>query len=176
VLATVSSYLVVIASGLVRDIYQRLLRPNATVREMKLLSYGVMIAVGAFALAANIQPVQYLQALVVFSGTGAAATFLVPLIFAVYWRRTTLAGVFAALLAGAGTTLSLYAVGIRWGLLGWDPGIGPMTRFRPYYLLGFDPIIWAVLASAVTGIVVSLVTRPPREELLQRLFGSANEG
>jgi SSS family solute:Na+ symporter/sodium/pantothenate symporter len=171
VLATVSSYLVVIASGLVRDIYQRFLRPNATVREMKLLSYAVMIGVGGMALAANVRPVQYLQAIVVFSGTGAATTFLVPLLMAAYWEKATRMGVFAAMFAGAGTTLSLYVLGI----IGADPGIGPQTSFRPYYLFGCDPIVWAILASAVAGYVGSRISQPPREDLLRQLFSQPIE-
>ena len=39
VMATVSSYLVVIASGLVRDVYQRGFRPHATQRELRWMTY-----------------------------------------------------------------------------------------------------------------------------------------
>jgi SSS family solute:Na+ symporter/sodium/pantothenate symporter len=169
VLATVSCYLVVIASGLVRDIYQRFLRPNATGREMRWLSYVIMVSVGAIALVANIRPVQYLQAIVVFSGTGAAATLFAPLMMAAYWRRATVAGVMCAMFSGSGTTLSLYILG--W--FGSDPGIGQMTQFRPYYLLGCEPIIWAIPLSCLVGIVVSLLTSPPPADHVGRLFDAA---
>jgi SSS family solute:Na+ symporter/sodium/pantothenate symporter len=171
VLATVSSYLVVIASGIVRDVYQRFVRPNATSREMRLLSYAIMIIVGAIALIANLRPVQYLQAIVVFSGTGAATTLFVPLIMTAYWRRATAAGFLAAMFSGSGTTLTFYIVG--W--FSEDPGIGQMTQFRPYYLLGVDPIIWAFLVSAVAGVVVSLATQPPPGEIVDRLFGARRD-
>jgi sodium/pantothenate symporter len=42
VMATVSTYLVVIASGVVRDVYQRMLRPQAGDTEIRRVSYGVM--------------------------------------------------------------------------------------------------------------------------------------
>ena len=166
VMATVSSYLVVIASGLVRDLYQRLLRPHASTIEIKRLTYAAMILVGAIAYAANIKPVQYLQALVVFSGSGGAAAFAVPAVMAAYWRRATAAGAMAAMIAGAGTVMKLYFIGFNLP----DPMIGQSTQFRPYYLFGLEPIVWGLLASLVAGIVVSLVTSPPPQETVSRLF------
>ena len=173
VMSTVSSYLVLIASGLVRDVYQRFLRPGASEQEVRWLSYVLMACVGVVAVAANIRPVAYLQAIVVFSGTSAAATFLVPLIMAAYWRRATAVGILAAMLAGAGTMLSLFAAGWCLGWQGYDPMIGQATRFRPYFLFGFEPIIWGLCASLIAGVTVSLCTRPPDPALIRRLFDSA---
>lgn len=166
IMATVSSYLVVIASGLIRDFYQRLLRPHATTREIRLLTYTVMVVVGAIAVAANVRPVDYLQAIVVFSGTGGATTFVVPAIMVAFWRRATAPGAIAAMLVGAGTTLGLYLI----GFFGSDPMIGPKTAFRPYFLLGIDPIVWGLLASLMAGVIVSLCTRPPESSLVSRMF------
>lgn len=180
VMATVSSYLVVIASGLVRDVYQRFLDPKASDRRLRALSHGVMIVIGGVALASNLWPVQYLQAIVVFSGTGAGATFCVPALMAVFWRRSTTAGTLAAMLAGAGTVLILFTLGcfviprfhleeeFRW--LGYDPWMGPATAFRPCFPLGLDPVVWALAASALAGISVSLRTRPPENDLVKALF------
>jgi Na+/pantothenate symporter len=57
VMATVSSYLVVIASGIVRDIYQRWVRPDATAKQIRRLTYAVMISVGSIAFILNLKPV-----------------------------------------------------------------------------------------------------------------------
>ncbi|HEV3303008.1 MAG TPA: sodium:solute symporter [Planctomycetaceae bacterium] len=168
VMATVSCYLVVIASGLVRDVYQRFIRPFASPRELELLSYGVMAAIGVIAVATNLHPVDYLQAIVVFSGTGAAATFAVPMLMLVFWRRATVPGMAAALLCGAGTMLGLYYLG---GVLGWGtPLVGEATSFRPYFLLGFDPLLWSLGASLLAGIGVSLLTRTCDDALLSKYF------
>jgi SSS family solute:Na+ symporter/sodium/pantothenate symporter len=166
VMATVSSYLVVIASGLVRDIYQRFIRPDATAQQMKRLTYVVVVLVGAWAVGWNIKPVAYLQAVIVFSGASAAAAFLVPALMTAYWRRATAAGCVAAMAAGAGTILALYVVG--W--FGPDPMIGQKTSFRPYFLLQLDPLIWGLVASALAGIGVSLRTRPPDPARVSMLF------
>ena len=134
VMATVSCYLVVIASGLIRDVYQRFLRPAASQAELERLSHIVMVVVGAMAVLTNIRPVDYLQAIVVFSGTGAGATFCIPLLMLVYWRRATVPGMFASMLCGAGTMLGLYLIG---GVLGYgNPLIGEATSVPALFPVG----------------------------------------
>jgi SSS family solute:Na+ symporter/sodium/pantothenate symporter len=168
VMATVSSYLVVIASGLVRDVYQRFVRPAAASRELELLSYGVMTSIGVISVVTNLAPVDYLQAIVVFSGTGAGATFCVPMLMLVFWRRATVPGMVVAMLSGAGTMLGLYYLG---AVLGWgDPLLGEATRFRPYFLLGLDPLLWSLAVSLATGVGVSLLTRTCDETMLSKYF------
>ena len=168
VMSTVSSYLVVLSSGLVRDIYQRFIRPQATSGELRSAAYVSMIFVGAVAVTVNINPVAYLQAFIVFSSTGAASTFLIPAIMACYWRRATVAGVLASMIGGASTVLSLYVLGVS----NWmgEQRIGQLTSFRPYYLCGVDPFLWGVLVSALFGIGVSLLTSPPNEALVSKMF------
>ena len=173
VMATVSSYLVVIASGLVRDLYQRLIRPDATTAQIKRLTYIVMILVGAIAVAANLRPVNFLQALVVFSGTGGACAFVVPALMAAYWRRATAAGALAAMLVGAGTSLALYITGFFFSP---DPMIGQKTAFRPYFLFGLEPIVWGLATSLVSGVLVSLATSPPPREVVAGLFDESGIG
>jgi sodium/pantothenate symporter len=168
VMATVSSYLVVIASGLVRDVYQRFLNPHASTRRLRCLSYAAMILVGAIAVAANLRPVAYLQAIVVFSGSGAAATFCMPGLLLAYWRRATVPGMIAGMLGGAGTLLTLYISGFLG--IGGDPLIGQVTSFRPYYLLGIDPIVWGLLVSLCAGVTVSLLTAPPDPAIVSTMF------
>lgn len=168
VMATVSSYLVVIASGLVRDVYQRFINPQAGTHDLRRLSYLAMIVVGAVAVLANIKPVAYLQAIVVFSGTGASATFCVPALMLAFWRRATAAGMLSAMLCGAGTMVGLYTLGFLG--FGKEILIGPVTKFRPFFLLGLDPLLWGLAVSLVAGVSVSLLTTPPDKALVSRLF------
>ena len=174
IMATVSSYLVVISSGLVRDIYQRFIEPNASEGRLRFLSHAAMVVVGLVAVAANIQPVKYLQAMVVFSSTGTACTFLIPALMAAYWRRASVSGVLAAMFLGAGTALSLYSIGIFGlaGILGLPDNqlLGQVTSFRPYYLCGCDPIVWGLSISLIAGVAVSLCTPPPDARLISKLF------
>jgi sodium/pantothenate symporter len=163
VMATVSSFLVVIASGLVHDLYQRLIRPQASITEIKRLTYAAMIGVGAIAFVANINPVERLQALVVFSGSGGAAAFVVPAAMAAYWRRGTAAGATAAMTLGAATVLVLYTIGFV-----------EAEGFRPHLLFGIDPIVWGLGVSLISGVVVSLLTAPPPAAVVSRLFDRAD--
>ena len=132
-----------------------------------------MIAVGAIAVATNIKPVAYLQAIVVFSGTGSAATFCVPALMLAYWRRATVAGMLAGMLGGAGTMVTLYGLGFAG--VGADRLIGPVTSFRPYFLLDLDPLLWGLTVSLLSGIAVSLATAPPDAALVSRLFDAQPE-
>lgn len=172
VMATVSGYLVVIASGIVRDIYQRFICTNATSHDIRRLTYLTMIAVGVFAFVLNVKPVPYLQVFVVFSGTGGAVTFVIPALMACYWRRANAAGVMAAMLAGGGTLIAFYIAG---SLSTVDPMIGVISSVRPYYFLRFDPILWGMSASAIVGVVVTLLTPPPDATLVSKMFDVLEE-
>src|SRR4029079_15828880 len=74
IMATVSCYLLVIASGLVRDVYQRFLNPEASEHELRRLTHLVMIVIGAVAVGLNVFPVKHLQVFVVFSSGCAASS------------------------------------------------------------------------------------------------------
>ncbi|MFO0958131.1 MAG: sodium transporter [Isosphaeraceae bacterium] len=174
VLSTVSGWLLIIASGLVHDLYQRFIRPQATEKEIARASYLATVLVGLFvALMASSQPA-FLQLLVVFSSTGLASAFLVPGLMTCFWRRATSAGALSAMILGPAVTLALYALGIPWVAeslgLPPNPEFGPAKGMRPYYLLGFDPCVWGISASILAGVVVSLFTRPPDAARVSLLF------
>ena len=173
VMATVSSYLVVLSSGVVRDIYQRFIAPNADRDQLRRAAWGTMIIAGLISVAVSWYPVTYLQAFIIFSTSGAAATFLIPALMACYWRRATTAGIFASMISGALTVLVLYLIGIL-GLLPQQP-IGTAAGFKPWYLMGLDPLIWGILVSATSGILISLMTKPLDEELVSRMFDEQPE-
>jgi SSS family solute:Na+ symporter/sodium/pantothenate symporter len=157
----------------VRDIYQRFIAPNADRNQLRRAAWGTMIVAGLISVAVSWYPVTYLQAFIVFSTSGAAATFLVPALMACYWRRATTAGIFASMISGAMTVLVLYLIGIL-NLLPHQ-AIGAATGFRPWYLWGFDPLIWGILVSGTSGILISLMTMPMDEELLSRMFDEQPE-
>ncbi len=177
VLSTVSGWLLIISSGLVHDLYQRFLRPTASEREIAWASYAMTVAIGVVVALVALRPPAYLQLIVVFSSTGMAAAFLMPALLGCFWRRTTPAGAIAAMLAGTAVTLGLYllggigleAVGLS-GILPDTSYIGPKKGLKPYYLLGFDPCVWALSASLAAGLLVSLVTPPPDPARVALLF------
>ncbi len=165
IMATVSCYLLVIASGLVRDVYQRFLNPQATEHELRRLTYIVMVAIGVVAVVLNIFPVKHLQTFVVFSSGCAASSFLMPTLMMCYWRRATAVGTIAAMLSGAATSSALNLAGLVIAIQAGKP-----SEFHAYELLGFDPLIWGLCASLVVGVIVSLTTDPPEQRLISKLF------
>ncbi len=186
IMASVSCFVLVIASGMVEDIYAKFINRNATEAQLRRATTISMIAVGTIGVLANLNPPEYLQALVVLSGSAGAATFIAPVMMACYWRRATATGALAGMLGGFLVYFGIYSCGWaqNWAtanssldlakqilaILGPDPKIGPSGLFRPYYILGVDPIIWGLLASIVGGIGVSLISRPPSPELVKRFF------
>ena len=192
IMASVSCFILVIASGLVQDIYVRFVHPTATDAQVRRVTNISMIGVGVAAVLANLDPPKYLQALVVLSSSAGGASFLIPVLMACYWRRTSAAGMLAGMFVGFFCYFGLSAAGWmqNWAaavpgnasdatlanakailsILGDDPKIGVPGLFRPYYILGIDPIVWSILASAITGIGISLITPPPPEERVSRFF------
>lgn len=186
IMASVSCFILVISSGLVQDIYVRFIHPQATEAQVRRATNLSMVGVGLIAVIANLDPPKYLQALVVVSSSGGGASFTVPVLMACYWRRTTAAGMLAGMLVGFFCYFGLSATGWtqNWAMsnpenefaksvlafLGKDPMIGIAGLFRPYFVLGIDPIVWSLLASAIAGIGVSRMTSPPDEQRVSRFF------
>lgn len=173
VMSTVSGFLLIVASGLVRDVYQRFLRPSASEGELARASYGATALVGVLAAVAALRPPEYLQLLIVFSGASMASAFLMPALMGCFWRRASAPGAIASMSVGVLTTVGLYAYGVYLGMQGIDQGIGPPPKppaFGPYYWLGLDPCVWGLTASLAAGVVVSLATRPTDRARVSLLF------
>ena len=162
VMSSVDSFLLLVSSGVVRDIYQESINPNANDKQIKKLTYGVTVVVGMLGVVAVMHPPQFLQHLIVFASAGLGACFLMPMVFALYWRKATASGVVAGMLAGGLTVLALYLVGFL-----------KTGKFGEYLLLGFHPFIWSVLVSTILIYVISLKGTPPAEKVQERFFGGA---
>jgi len=164
VMSSVDSFLLLVSSGIVRDVYQESINPKATEKQVRRLSYFVTVVVGLLGLLAVMHPPQFLQHLIVFASAGLGACFLMPMIFTLYWPRTTSRGVIGGMLAGGLTVLILYLIGFL------------ITKeFGEYLLLGLHPFIWAVLFSGIAIVGGSLSQAPVSEALRLRYFGSDYE-
>ena len=111
-MATVSALLVVITSGLVRDLYQKVIRPQASEREIRRVTYLTTLLVGVLAVPGRHTAGRLFAVAGRLATSGGGAGFLVPALMACYWRRATAAGALAAMLAGAGTVGALIIAGL----------------------------------------------------------------
>src|SRR5262249_38814511 len=122
-MSAVAGFLLLMSSSLVRDIYQRNINPNVSPRLVRWVSYGTTAVVGVGVTLAALWPPDYLQYLIIFTGTGMACTFLAPTVLGLYWRRATQAGALTGLVSGFLTVSALW-------LLGWL-GVGKAARSGP---------------------------------------------
>ncbi len=159
VMSTVDSFLLMISSALVRDVYQRNINPNVSEQNIKRMSYTVTCVVGVAAMLGAMHPPQFLQDIIVYTGSGLAACFLVPVVLALYWPRYNGPGAIAGMVGGFAVHLALY-------LSGWQM----FDTFRAYTPLGVDPIIWGLLASFTISVATTHLTPPPDEHLVHRYF------
>ncbi|MEE2659833.1 MAG: hypothetical protein VX733_15090 [Candidatus Latescibacterota bacterium] len=160
VMSTVDSFLLMISSSLVRDVYQRNLNPQARESTIRSLSYGVTLFVGAGAMAGAVDPPEFLQDIIVFTGSGLAACFLAPTVFALYWPRASGTGCMVGMLSGFGTHLAMYAAGI----------VVNDSFFRPVRVFDLDPIILGLLVSFLVTAVTIRLTAPPPVQIVKKFF------
>lgn len=160
VMSTVDSFLLMISSAMVRDIYQRNINPDASEATIKKLSYLCTLVVGSAAMIVAINPPDFLQDIIVYVGSGLAACFLAPVVFLLYWPRSNVQGSVIGMLAGFSAHFSMYVMG----------AIVNDSFFRPYRLLNFDPIIIGLVVSFTVTYLATLATPAPPEELVRKYF------
>lgn len=160
VMSTVDSFLLMVSSGIVRDMYQRNIHPDASEKQLKRLSYTVTLVVGLFALIGAINPPKFLQDIIVYVGSGLAACFLMPMASALFWPRSNKEGCLAGMLGGFLVHLSLYVAGI------WVNG----SFFSPMAVVGLDPVVIGLAASLLATHVGTKLTAPPPEHLVRKYF------
>ncbi len=156
VMSTVDSFLLMISSSVVRDLYQRNINPSASRKTLERMSYICTIVVGSGVVFAALNPPKYLQDLIVYVGSGLAACFLAPMSLGLYWKRMTTAGAISSMLVGFLCHLSLYIAGE-----GFD------KPWRPFAL---DPVVIGIGSSFVAAFVISFLTPPPPKELVEKYF------
>ena len=102
-MSTADSQLLVASSALVEDIYVRLVRPRVTPQRLVFLSRlaTILIAAIAFRLAfLALRGSELIDGLVAYAWTGLGASFGPPLLFSLWWPRTTRLGALVGMLGG----------------------------------------------------------------------------
>ncbi len=160
IMSSVDSFLLLVSSGVVRDIYQQSINPEASEKTIKRLTHGVTIFLGVFGVIAVLNPPEFLQTLIVFASAGLGACFLVPMVLALYWPRMTHRGAVAGMITGGVTILVFYLIGFSIH--------GEFKEFAPWNI---HPFIFAIGTTLVAVVVTSQMDQKPAPALVTTFFG-----
>jgi solute:Na+ symporter, SSS family len=144
VISTANNYLFSPASNLIHDVYKRFIDPRASERRTLIVSRGLVIALGLFALLQAAYFKSILKAaLYAYTVYGAAVTPSVMAVF--FWKRANKAGAISSIVLGTVITVAWQILDIQW----------------------LDAVYPALGVSVLALIVVSLATAPPTRANLE---------
>jgi len=104
-MSTFAGILIIISSSLVTDIYEHGLKRELTGRQEIFANRAVSTAVGLISLVIALRPPALILVLTGFAWAVIASTNLWPLIFGLYWKGASKAGVVASMVAGSVTAI-----------------------------------------------------------------------
>src|SRR5690606_4957478 len=152
------SFLLLISSAMVRDIYQRNINPQAPEKTIKRLSYWCTLLVGVGAMLGAVNPPKFLQDIIVYTGSGLSACFLGPVVYTLYWPRTNTAGMIGGMLCGFAAHLAMYVGGVYVN----------DSFFKPWQPMDVDPIIIGLVVSFAATPLITKLFPPPEKDLVDR--------
>ena len=152
IISTANNYLFSPATNLVNDIFVRYLKPEASNKQILIVSRLMVVLLGLWALYQSLHTESVLKkSLYAYTIYSAALT---PVILAAfYWKRATASAAVASI--AAGTFITIF----------WDTPF--VHRTFPTVIAERDAIFPALLASLLCLLVVSLATKPPSEAQLK---------
>lgn len=154
IMSTISSFLLVAAGAIARDLYQRNVRRKVSEGRARAATHIAILAVSIVAGAFALRPPDYLQYIVIFSGTGLAATFLFPTVLAVFWTGMNRTGCLAGITTGFAAFLAQYAA------------------YGTRSFLGLDPFVWSLGASVLACVIGSKLGSRDPQRVLSKYFAT----
>lgn len=162
-MSTLSSLVLVSSSAIAMDLYAGVIKPNVEQKTVLLMMRVLCAMFVALSLAIALVQPAYIVTLMVISWGVVAGAFAAPYLYGLFWRRTTTMGAACGMISGVG-------IGV---ILAWvlgDPGITPNDPAIP-----IASAVAIILPFAVVPIV-SLLTRPLPQEVIDRAFTPGSEG
>ena len=153
-MSSLSSLVLVSSSAIAIDLYGAFANRHANPKKtMGLLRIMCVVFVGCSLYIALKRPV-FIVNLMIMSWSTLAGVFLAPYLYGLFWKRTSLAGVYAGIVVGLVSAFTLFS---RWGQDG-VPLAGTITMFLPLVVVP----------------LVSLMSRPLPQPLINIAFGEGN--
>lgn len=149
--ATISSsdsYLLIAASAFAKNIYEGILKRDASDKQVMKVSRIVLLLIAAIGMVIAWDENSVIFTVVSFAWAGFGATFGPIMLFSLFWKRTNRAGAIAGMLTG-GITVFV------WKLL-----LKPMGG-----VFGIYELFPAFVFSCIMIVAVSLLTKEPSKEI-----------
>ncbi len=159
--ATISSsdsYLLIAASAFAKNIFQGVVKRNATDKQVMIITRITLLVIALIAIVIALDEDSVIFSIVSFAWAGFGATFGPLMIFSLFWKRINRAGAIAGMVGGAGMVF-------LWKLV--ISGLGGV--FAIYELLP------AFIFSSICIVVVSLLTKAPSSEILEDFEASKHK-
>ncbi len=157
-LSTADGLLLTISNALVRDLYFRGTKRDASPEQRVILTKFTLLTVAlSAAFVAALKPSEILT-MVSASFSLAASAFVPVMVMGIFWRGTTRKGAVAGMLAGLGVAvyyLLSHVPAVRGALPGWLLADGLWFGIQP-----ISAGVFGVPAGFVAAAVVSRITRP----------------
>ena len=149
--ATISSsdsYLLIAASAFAKNIYQGLVKKDASDKQVLWMSRLALLVICAIAIVIALDENSVIFTIVSFAWAGFGATFGPLMLFSLFWKRTNRAGAIAGMIGGG-------VMVFVWNLL-----VRPLGGLWDIYEL-----LPAVIFSSICIVVMSLLTKEPGREI-----------
>lgn len=154
IMSTISSQLLVVSSSLTRDVYKLFLNKEASEARQVLVGRISVIVVAVVAIIIAGDKDSSVLKLVSHAWAGFGAAFGPLVLLSLMWKRMNRNGALAGMIVGALTV-------IVWVYGGFEIGGQPANDAIYSIMPGF-------VFSAIATIVVSLMTAPPKDEIVAR--------
>ncbi|NLL76941.1 MAG: sodium/proline symporter [Clostridiales bacterium] len=158
--ATISSsdsYLLIAASAFSKNIYQSILKKNASDKQVMKVSRIILVVISIVGMIIALDENSIIFKVVSFAWAGFGATFGPLLLFSLFWKRTTKEGAIAGMLSG----------GIM--VFFWNLVVKPFGKSIGGLLggiLGIYELLPAFLLSCIFIIIFSLISKQPSQKIL----------
>lgn len=160
-MSTFAGVLIIISSSMVNDVWihglGRTLSPAAELKATRLMS----LAVGVISLLIALKPPALVLVLTAFSWAVIASTNLWPLLFGLYWKRTSPKAAFWSMITGVSAALFWQA----WPRIGWLPELSGA-------LAGIHGFVVGTSVGLVVILIGTFVGRAAPRDNVDRAWGS----
>ena len=161
IVSTADSFLLIPATNLTRDVYQKHLNPDASEKQILFISRGLVLILGLIAFLLVSQFKTVLNA--AFTAYNIYGTSITPALLAAFlWKRATSQGAIASILTGAIVTIV------------WTYFLPQWSKFKQLHPFLQELTYPAAGLSVFMLVCVSLLTKPPEKKLLAQFFDDSN--